>query len=433
MKVLMFGWEFPPHISGGLGTACAGLTKAILRQGVDIIFVVPHAYGDEDQSQMQLVGANSIKVKVNRYHFGEDNVTEKNLQYITIGSNLIPYVSEEDYYDIIYNRVTVDRQFKMHAKGSTTTINLQGGYGGSLMEEVSNYAYIASEIAKQFDFDVIHAHDWMTYDAGIAAKNVSGKPLVVHVHATEFDRSGMNVNQVVYDMERRGMQNADKVLTVSNLTRNIVINHYGVPESKVTTVYNGVEAIGAKSSLHFEKTFDDKVVTFLGRITYQKGPEYFLEAAAKVLQRKKNVKFVMAGSGDMLEKMMWRAAELGISKNFFFTGFLRGDDVIHMLSISDVYVMPSVSEPFGISPLEAMRSNVPVIISKQSGVSEVLQHAIKVDFWDVDSMADAIHGIISYDALGNMFREYGKKEVDKFKWDNAAKRIKEEYKVLSEK
>ncbi len=433
MKVLMFGWEFPPHISGGLGTACAGLTKAILRQGVDIIFVVPHAYGDEDQSQMQLVGANSIKVKVNRYHFGEDNITEKNLQYITIGSNLIPYVSEEDYYDIINNRVTVDRQFKNHAVGQRTTINLQGGYGGGLMEEVGNYAYIASEIAKQFDFDVIHAHDWMTYDAGIAAKNVSGKPLVVHVHATEFDRSGMNVNQVVYDMERRGMHNADKVLTVSNLTRNIVINHYGVPESKVTTVYNGVDAIGAQSSLHFEKTFGDKVVTFLGRITYQKGPEYFLEAAAKVLQRKKNVKFVMAGSGDMLEKMMWRAAELGISKNFFFTGFLRGDDVIHMLSISDVYVMPSVSEPFGISPLEAMRSNVPVIISKQSGVSEVLQHAIKVDFWDVDSMADAIHGIISYDALGNMFREYGKKEVDKFKWDNAAKRIKEEYKVLSEK
>lgn len=433
MKVLMFGWEFPPHISGGLGTACAGLTKAILRQGVDIIFVVPHAYGDEDQSQMQLVGANSIKVKINQYHFGEDNTTEKNLQYITIGSNLIPYVCEEDYYDIINNRVTVDRQFKNHAIGQRTTINLKGGYGGGLMEEVSSYAYIASEIAKQFDFDVIHAHDWMTYDAGIAAKNVSGKPLVVHVHATEFDRSGMNVNQVVYDMERRGMNGADKVLTVSNLTRNIVINHYGVPESKVTTVYNGVEAIGAQSSLHFEKNLDDKIVTFLGRITYQKGPEYFLEAAAKVLQRKKNVKFVMAGSGDMLEKMMWRAAELGISKNFFFTGFLRGDDVIHMLSISDVYVMPSVSEPFGISPLEAMRSNVPVIISKQSGVSEVLQHAIKVDFWDVDSMADAIYGIISYDALGNMFREYGKKEVDKFKWDNAAKRIKEEYKVLSEK
>lgn len=434
MKVLMFGWEFPPHISGGLGTACAGLTKAMLRQGVDIIFVVPHAYGDEDQSQMHLVGANSIRVKINQYHFGNDKLADKsNLQYVAIGSNLIPYVGEEDYFDVINNRVSVDRQFKTYSKGQTTTIDLKGGYGGGLMEEVSSYAYIASEIAKQFDFDVIHAHDWMTYDAGIAAKNVSGKPLVVHVHATEFDRSGMNVNQIVYDMERRGMQAADRVMTVSNLTRDIVINHYGVSESKVTTVYNGVEAIGAKSSLHFEKAFGDKIVTFLGRITYQKGPEYFLEAAAKVLQRKKNVKFVMAGSGDMLEKMMWRAAELGISKNFFFTGFLRGDDVIHMLSISDVYVMPSVSEPFGISPLEAMRSNVPVIISKQSGVSEVLKHAIKVDFWDVDSMADAIHGIISYDALGQMFKEYGKKEVDSIKWDNAAKRIKEEYKVLSEK
>lgn len=432
MKVLMFGWEFPPHISGGLGTACLGLTKAMLRQGVEIIFVVPRAYGDENQNDMQLVGANSIRVKINRYQFGEMETKRSNLQYVTIGANLVPYVSEEEYFDIINNKVSVDRQFKVHSAASTGTIDLRGGYGGGLMNEVSSYAYIAEEIAKQFQFDVIHAHDWMTYDAGIAAKRVSGKPLVVHVHATEFDRSGMHVNQVVYDMERRGMHCADKVLTVSNLTRNTVINHYGVPEDKVTTVYNGVEAIGAKSSLHFEKSFDDKVVTFLGRITYQKGPEYFLEAAAKVLQRKKNVKFVMAGSGDMLEKMMWRAAELGISKNFFFTGFLRGDDVIHMLSISDVYVMPSVSEPFGISPLEAMRSNVPVIISKQSGVAEVLQHAIKVDFWDVDSMADAIYGIISYDALGQMFREYGKKEVDSIKWDNAAKRIKEVYKNLSE-
>ncbi len=436
MKVLMFGWEFPPHISGGLGTACLGLTKAMLRQGVDIIFVVPRAYGDEDQSQMQLVGASSIRVKINQYHFGEELTSKKNhqnIQYVTIGANLVPYVTEEEYYDLINNRVTVDRQFKVHSSSDTGTIDLRGGYGGGLMNEVKGYAYIAEEIARKFDFDVIHAHDWMTYDAGIAAKRVSGKPLVVHVHATEFDRSGMNVNQIVYDMERRGMHNADKVLTVSNLTRSTVVNHYGVDESKVTTVYNGVEAIAAKANLHFEKASGDKIVTFLGRITYQKGPEYFLEAAAKVLQRKKNVKFVMAGSGDMLEKMMWRAAELGISKNFFFTGFLRGDDVIHMLSISDVYVMPSVSEPFGISPLEAMRSNVPVIISKQSGVAEVLKHAIKVDFWDIDSMADAIYGIISYDALPQMFKENAKKEADSIKWDNAAKRIKEVYKNLSER
>ena len=201
MKVLMFGWEFPPHISGGLGTACLGLTKAMLRQGVDIIFVVPRAYGEEDQSQMQMVGANTIKVKINQYHFGGDVEKRKNLQYVTIGANLIPYVTEEEYYDIINNRISVDRQVRAYAHSDMGTIDLHGGYGGGLMNEVSSYAYIAEEIAKNFDFDVIHAHDWMTYDAGIAAKNASGKPLVVHVHATEFDRSGMNVNQVVYDME----------------------------------------------------------------------------------------------------------------------------------------------------------------------------------------------------------------------------------------
>ena len=429
MRVLMFGWEFPPHISGGLGTACFGLTKALAKQDLEIIFVVPRAWGDEDQSTMQLVGANNIRVKVNRYQFSESVTSQsQDIQYVEIGANLIPYVSTEEYYNIINNRISVKKQYKKHTNTKELdTIHFNGGYGESLLQEVGNYAFIAGEIAKQFDFDIIHAHDWLTYDAGIAAKSVSKKPLVVHVHATEFDRSGMNVNQYVYDIERRGMQAADEVITVSNLTRNIVINHYGVDESKVTTVYNGVDDVKLDKEAFFEKHSDDKIVTFLGRITYQKGPEYFIEAAAKVLQRKKNVKFVMAGSGDLLEKMMWRAAELGISKNFYFTGFLRGDDVVHMLSISDVYVMPSVSEPFGISPLEAMRSNVPVIISKQSGVSEILKHAIKIDFWDVDSMADAIYGIISYDGLQNMFKTHAKAEVETLKWDTAAIKLKDIY------
>ncbi|HPM11882.1 MAG TPA: glycosyltransferase family 4 protein [Bacteroidales bacterium] len=434
MRVLMFGWEFPPHISGGLGTACYGLTKAMAKQDLEIIFVVPRAWGDEDQSTMQLVGANNIRVKVNRYQFSESDVAQANeLEYVEIGANLIPYVTVEEYYDIVNNKVTIKKQLKKHTKTKELdTISFVGGYGESLLQEVGNYAFIASQIAKQFDFDIIHAHDWLTYDAGISAKQASGKPLVIHVHATEFDRSGMHVNQYVYDIERRGMHMADEVITVSNLTRSTVLNHYGVPEYKVTTVYNGVDSVQNEKEKFFEKHIDDKIVTFLGRITYQKGPEYFLEAAAKVLQRKSNVKFVMAGSGDMLEKMMWRAAELGISKNFYFTGFLRGDDVIHMLSISDVYVMPSVSEPFGISPLEAMRSNVPVIISKQSGVSEVLQHAIKIDFWDVDSMADAIYGIISYDGLRDMFSSHAKAEVETIKWDTAAAKIKDIYtKTLS--
>ena len=429
MKVLMFGWEFPPHISGGLGTACYGLTKAMAKQDLEIIFIVPKAWGDEDQSLMKLVGANNIPVRVKKYSFREDSIKKSNnVQYVEVGSDLIPYVSTEEYYNIINKRVSTNKQLKQYIEiKELDTIKFEGGYGGSLIHEVGSYAYVARQIAQEFEFDIIHAHDWLTYDAGIAAKEVSGKPLVIHVHATEFDRSGMHVNQFVYDIERRGMHAADAVITVSNLTKSTVVNNYGVPEHKVTTAYNGVDDVKLTKPQNFVKNIDDKIVTFLGRITFQKGPEYFLEAAAKVLQRKKNVKFVMAGSGDMLEKMMWRAAELGISENFYFTGFLRGDDVIHMLSISDVYVMPSVSEPFGISPLEAMRSNVPVIISKQSGVSEILKHAIKIDFWDVDSMADAIYGIVSYNGLDNMFKTYGKAEVDSLKWDSAAKTIKSIY------
>jgi glycosyltransferase involved in cell wall biosynthesis len=306
-------------------------------------------------------------------------------------------------------------------------LSFSGGYGGGLMQEVANYAVVAKSLVEMFDFDVIHAHDWLTYPAAIAAKELSGKPLVVHVHATEFDRSGQNVNQYVYDIEKAGMHSADKVITVSNLTKGIVESRYGVPQHKVVTVYNAVEKVDESEGIHFEKGFDDKIVTFLGRITFQKGPEYFIEAAYKVLQRTQNVKFVMAGSGDMLEKMILRAAALGISSKFYFTGFLKGDDVVRMLNISDVYVMPSVSEPFGISPLEAMRSNVPVIISKQSGVSEILKHAIKVDFWDIDAMADAIYGILQYGGLNTMFKEHAKDEVDSLKWENAAKKVKEVY------
>lgn len=422
MKVLMFGWEFPPHISGGLGTACYGLTKALTTQDIDITFVVPKAYGDEDQSQLQIVGANKVPVGIRRFNFKD---VIKDLKYVEVGSNLIPYVSEDEYYDIVHKRVDFDNYISQSDENGC--LHFDGGYGGGLFQEVSNYAVVAKSVSSMFDFDVIHAHDWLTYPAAIAAKETSGKPLVVHVHATEFDRSGENVHQYVYDIERAGMHAADRVITVSNLTRNIVINRYGVNPEKVITVHNAVDQFDRNKEVKFEKAFTDKIVTFLGRVTFQKGPEYFVEAAYKVLQTNKNVKFVMAGSGDLLEKMINRAAELGISSKFHFTGFLKGDDVVKMLDISDVYVMPSVSEPFGISPLEAMRSNVPVIISKQSGVSEVLKHAIKVDFWDVDAMADAINGLLRYDGLNKMFKEYAKGEVESLKWDNTASIVKNIY------
>jgi len=295
------------------------------------------------------------------------------------------------------------------------------------MEEVSRYALIASAVALKEDYDIIHAHDWLTYPAGIAAKKSSGKPLVVHMHATEFDRTGENVNKIVYDIEREGLEAADQVIAVSNLTRNTVINKYGIDPAKVVTVYNAVDQTMTKEIENIKRNLKEKVVTFLGRITYQKGPEYFIEAAYKILQKDRNVRFVMAGSGDMLHKMIERVAALRIADRFHFAGFLRGEDVDKMFALSDVFVMPSVSEPFGIVPLEAMRINVPVVISKQSGVSEILKHALKIDFWDVDAMADSIYGLCHYDALSEMFKKYGKVEVENLKWENAALNVKNVY------
>jgi glycosyltransferase involved in cell wall biosynthesis len=297
------------------------------------------------------------------------------------------------------------------------------------MQEISNYSLVAAAIAAENQFDVIHAHDWLCYPAGIAAKYVSGKPLVIHVHATDFDRSGGNVNPVVYDIEKRGMDAADRIITVSNLTRNIVIEKYDIAPEKVVTVYNAVEPIDYEelAKAPDRGSFDEKIVTFLGRITMQKGPEYFIEAANLVLKKMNNVRFVMAGSGDMMNKMIRQAARLGICDKFSFTGFLKGDDVYRMFRLSDVYVMPSVSEPFGISPLEAMQSNVPVIISRQSGVAEILKHAVKVDFWDTHAMADAIYGILNYPALHNIFSKHGKNEVDKLTWETSAKHVRDVY------
>ncbi len=310
------------------------------------------------------------------------------------------------------------------------SLNSPGDMVPNLFQEIANYAAVATEIATAQDFDVIHSHDWLTYPAGMAAKQVSGKPLVVHVHATDFDRSGGNVNPGVYEMEKRGMEAADKVITVSNLTRNTVIHNYGIDAEKVVTVYNAVDPVVQQENILVKKGFDEKIVTFLGRITLQKGPEYFIEVAKKVLQKMDNVRFVMAGSGDMMIKMIWHAASLRIMDKFHFTGFLKGDDVYRMFSMTDVYVMPSVSEPFGISPLEAMQSNVPVIISHQSGVAEILKHAIKVDFWDIDAMADAIYGILNYEALSGTFKKYGKEEVENLKWENSARKVREVYTEL---
>lgn len=422
IKVLMFGWEFPPHIAGGLGTASYGLTKGLAKHGVKVMFVMPKAGGDEDQSVVKIINASDVEM-MSEY----SNLDEywQNVNFMEIGSNLVPYLDPETFERTVKETIKTGE----HSEHIVFRNKFQfsGKYGTNLMEEVARYAMVAGTIAAQQDFDIIHAHDWLTYSAGIVAKKVSGKPLVIHVHATEFDRSGENVNQQVYDIEKRGMEAADRVITVSNLTRNIVINRYGINPDKVVTVHNAVD-FQTREDIEVERGVKEKVVTFLGRITFQKGPEYFIEAANKVLKRYPNVRFVMAGSGDLFNRSVRRVAQLKNATKFHFTGFLRGDDVQKMFLHSDVYVMPSVSEPFGISPLEAMRAGVPTIISKQSGVAEVLKHSIKVDYWDVDALADAIYGLLAYPALGKMAGEEGLDEVNQLKWENAALKVDEVYK-----
>ena len=425
----MFGWEFPPHIAGGLGTACYGMTRGLARNGVEVVFVMPRAYGDEDQRFVRVVNASDVETIGTRDHEFSEELLEK-VSFIHIDSNMLPYISPEEYaaYHDEFVRSGRTHEWTDVWKQRYT---FSGKYGANLMEEVARYAMVAAQVAKDLEgqFDVIHAHDWLTYFAGIAAKRVSGKPLVVHMHATEFDRSGENINRRVYAIEKAGMQAADRVIAVSELTRRIVIGKYGIPAEKVVTVHNAGRFGEAEDAVP-ERAVKDKVVTFLGRITYQKGPDYFVEAAAKVLQRVSDVRFVMAGSGDLMNHVVRRVAQLGIADRFHFTGFLKGGEVQRMFRLSDVYVMPSVSEPFGISPLEAMRSGVPVIISRQSGVAEVLDYAIKVNYWDVDALADAIYGLLTYPALGRMFASKGLEEVTGLKWTNAAAKIKTVYETV---
>jgi len=427
----MFGWEFPPHIAGGLGTACYGIVKGLAHNGVETIFVMPSASGDEDSSVAKIINASDVPVA-----FSEGlNVDEflNKVQFLHIGTNMVPYLDPTEFHDLVEKdrkRQVEDFRIQYGQK-----FKFSGKYGSNLMEEVARYAMVGGTIAMEHkdEFDVIHAHDWLTYYAGIAAKELTGKPLVVHVHATSFDRgSADNIDTRVYAIERRGMEVADKVITVSDLTRNIVITKYGIDPTKVVTVHNAVDFSG-RDNMQVERGVRDKVVTFLGRITFQKGPEYFIEAAAKVLKRMDNVRFVMAGSGDMMNRSIRHVARLGISDRFHFTGFLRGADVQKMFALSDVYVMPSVSEPFGISPLEAMRTNVPSVISKQSGAAEVLKYAFKVDFWDVDAMADQIYALLKYPALSSFAAKYGYDEVNALKWNNATAKMKKVYESVIKK
>lgn len=419
----MFGWEFPPHISGGLGTACFGLTKGLAQlNNVEVTFVVPKAWGDEDRSNITLLGADQVPVVHERIQFAD---AKSKVEYYKLHSGLIPYLGTSEFDELKSDISSEEKRLiELTPEGK---IVFSGDYGLNLFQEITNYAVVAEKLACEIDFDVIHVHDWMCFQAGMAAKRASGKPLVVHVHSTEFDRSGRSVNPAICAIEKDGLEAADKVIAVSHLTRSILISKYNINPKKVVTVYNAVEPVHPESTKASREFTNDKVVSFLGRITMQKGPEYFVETASLILQKMKNVRFVMAGKGDLLNEMKQRVSDLNISEYFYFPGFVVDSEIAELFQTSDVFVMSSVSEPFGMVTLEAMQCGVPVVISKQSGVAEVVKNAVKVDYWDTRAMADAIYAILINREYGVRLGENGKREADRLTWKNAALKVSKIY------
>jgi len=426
MNVLMFGWEFPPHISGGLGTACYGIVKGLASsRNINITFVVPKTHGNEHSANnIQLVSADNISVG-SQYHL-EWNPTDVSI--LEVNSPLVPYLTPESYME----SYQVSGGMKTETIQEDQKITFSGGYGPNLFSEIYNYAVVAKTIAKENQFQLIHAHDWLTFPAGIAAKQISGKPLIVHVHSTDFDRSGGAVNPDIFAIEKQGFDEADHIITVSNRIKSRLTNQYHIPSQKITTIYNAIDPeLNSDGEIKNRKQ-KHKIVTFLGRITIQKGPEYFVDVARMVIHRMKNVHFVMAGNGELRNHILELCARYGITDRIHFTGFLNNDEVARMLRQSDLFIMPSVSEPFGIVPLEAMQANVPVIISLQSGVSELIRNVIKTNFWDVHAMADAVHGILSNKKLATSLITEGKQEVSRLSWNHSANQIRQVYqKTLS--
>jgi glycogen synthase len=449
MRILMFGWEFPPHMSGGLGTACFGITKGLAAMGHEITFVLPRTKAEEERSHVELVSASEVPVPLacpeagTSGDFGDGSVAgggetpapflSPKLRVTPVASPLSPYLTQRRYEELVSGRRPAASRAKQPDNGGRGLLSIPGDYGPDLIAEVVRYGRVAGVIAGAGHFDVIHAHDWMTIPAGLTAKKASGVPLVLHIHALEFDRSGENVNQDIYDLERHGMEAADHIIAVSHYTKRMIVERYGIDPRKVTAVHNAVYRNEARKAYHGGRKKSAKLVLFLGRITFQKGPDYFIDAAARVLKALPEVKFVMAGAGDMMPRMIERVAELRLGRHFHFTGFLRGADIERIFTMSDLYVMPSVSEPFGISPLEAMMCDVPVIISRQSGVAEILKGAMKVDFWDVNEIANKIIAILKYPVLAAEVVARAREDLRSIHWDNAAARIVEVYRQVLHK
>ena len=409
MRVLMFGWEFPPFVSGGLGVASAGLVQGLLETGTEVVLVLPHHPFEPSADGLTIVDSGAVAAADDAPHRRRFLLRLQRLPTL-----LRPYITAGAYEE------------DWSAAGTRTPF--QGHYGPDLATEVLRYAEVAGRIARREAFDVIHAHDWLTYLAGLEARRASGKPLVVHVHATEFDRGGGGDNRLVTEIERLGVLSADRVIAVSGYTAQIVAERYAVPARRLRVVHN---AIDARETLKIgDVAEEDPLVLFAGRITRQKGPQFFVDAAALVVAEIPNVKFAVAGSGDRMRPMMDRVAEHGIARNFFFTGFVPPGELDRFYARADVYVMPSVSEPFGLTALEALRHGTPAIVSRHAGVSEVVRNVLRVDFGDTRDLASKILSVLLFRPLSDALSTGGRTEVRRLSWKEAAEKCLDVYREV---
>lgn len=434
MRVLMFTWEFPPLIAGGLGMACYGMVKALLKLGVEVDLVLPTKEliymplrKVEDVDLLPTVFLDPIK----QHEFKSKVFETREEKFEFIGISGIP----DSYAQLSLSENGQSKRLREYWDSEIRDIDerkLWQAMSDNLVgeEDIIRKVQIFTERAKRFaselKFDIIHAHDWLTYPAGMIARKISGKPMVAHIHATEFDRAGGPGDERVHKIEHAGMSYADRVIAVSQYTAQMIMSRYQIDSGKICIVHNAF-TIPEDAVLHKERIFSGPVILFLGRITLQKGPEYFLEMAKRVLDKHPDARFIMAGTGDMGRQMLRDSAAKRLKNKLLFTGFLNRKEVERIIRASDIYVLPSISEPFGISPLEAMAYGITSIISKQSGVSEVVHNAFKIDYWDVDLWVETISHLIENPEKCAKLGYDGMKEVHLIQWDDAAEKLKKVY------
>ncbi|HAA11603.1 MAG TPA: glycosyltransferase family 1 protein [Cytophagales bacterium] len=429
-KVLMLGWEFPPLINGGLGIASHGIAQALAHRTA-LSLILPKVHPDFALANTQLIGLNQLNLKKTVTAELQRDFFNKVEEVYRVSVGLDPYyVAHEDKKDIsIFSYSEKDKTESEEEIDPNPFQVSEDLYDHHVIDKVRFYTRHVLSMAEEKDFDIIHAHDWMTFPAALELKLATGKPLVLHVHSLDYDRGGPELKNWIYSLEKEVLQEADKIVAVSHYTASILREHYDVAADKIQAVYNGIEP---REAYKKKKGFPEKLVLFLGRVTGQKGPEIFLEVAEKVYRRYPEVRFVMAGTGDKLKRLIEAGAYTEVGHRFHFTGFLDREQVADLLAMSDVYCMPSVSEPFGLSALEAAQFNIPMVLSSQSGVSEVMPGALTADHWDTDEMSEQIIDILTNESMGRLLVEQNKEALEGLTWDRAGEQLLKLYENILE-